>query len=436
MGPRSLYTKILAIGGGLTLFTLSVHSFYPTASLTQFSFLTARRGTCSPKSYADGEWIHRPRTSDTLMVNREDALRYAGFEGCASSREYYWHLAADNEEHWNRFPDVNSWQWQPKQPECHIQDMQPLDLLRELVEEGGWLLIGDSITEGHFFSLSCMLHPHVRATPDYRENEYWDRAWPQNLYFDPGSPLISRLNLPVGFSFANTPLVTFRRVDLLLEKHQLIDLHHRLYVEPANFSLFSDEAVWSLDPAEYTSIFTSPEANYKTMVVSTAGHWTTTLFDGYRDEAKTETGFGIEGVIQFFSQAAKKWANDVQRRLTDEKRRNPGKPERQVVVRAYLPGHEDCHDEFKPWDEIKPFVWNWWNWGSIWEFNEVFEELLSLSKYPNIHYLAIDRPARLRPDAHVPSDCLHIMAGAGVLEGWSHYIWHFVTREIGARRIR
>lgn len=22
------------------------------------------------------------------------------------------------------------------------------------------------------------------------------------------------------------------------------------------------------------------------------------------------------------------------------------------------------------------------------------------------------------------------MAGAGVLEGWSHYIWHYVTREI------
>jgi len=69
-------------------------------------------------------------------------------------------------------------------------------------------------------------------------------------------------------------------------------------------------------------------------------------------------------------------------------------------------------------------------------------------EYPDVHFLAIERPARLRPDAvslfdpfisfiylsftqHATGDCLHIMAGAGVLEGWTHYIWHYVSKELG-----
>ncbi|KAJ7163783.1 hypothetical protein C8R43DRAFT_988637 [Mycena crocata] len=435
MSPRSLYSKILAVGGGFTLLMAGHTVFYSImASPSAFSFFG---GTCSPRSYANGEWVYNPRTSNTSMSHPDDVLHFAGFEGCASSREYYWHLSADDKKLRDRFPDVNSWRWQPDERECKIEDMHQEDLVSELVEQGGWLLIGDSITEGHFFSLSCVLYPHVRATPDYIENPYFDRAWPQNLYLDPDSPLIPKLTLPDGFSVANTPLVTFRRVDLLLGKQQLVDLHHSLYVESANFSLFSDEATWSLDSAEYMNIFTAPlpQGNYKTMVVSTAGHWTTTLFSGYRDEDQAETGYGIEGLLKFFGHAATRWATNVQEMLIEDRQRNPRR-NRQVVVRAYLPGHEDCHQELQPWDEIKPMVWNWWNWGSIWEFNEVFERVLTNPKYPDIHYLAIDHPARLRPDAHVPSDCLHIMSGAGVLEGWSHYIFHFVTRELRARRIR
>ncbi|KAJ7727967.1 hypothetical protein B0H16DRAFT_1589958, partial [Mycena metata] len=301
--------------------------------------------------------------------------------------------------------------------------MQQADLVRELVE-GGWLLVGDSITEGHFFSLSCILSPHVRATPNYIENPNFDRAWPQNLYLKPDSALVSDLTFPEGFSIAETPLVTFRRVDLLLGKQQLVNLHRELYPEPANFSLFSDEAVWTLEPTEYLSMLTAPlpSGNYKTMVVSTARHWTTSVFSGYRNESEAESGSGIAGLIRFFGHAMGKWAVNVQEVLTEDKLR-------QVVVRAYLPGHEGSHNELAPWEEVKPFAWNRWNWGNIWEFNEVFERVLSDPKYSDIHHLAIDHPARLRPDAHTTSDCLHIMAGAGVLEGWSHYIWHFVSRE-------
>ena len=66
------------------------------------------------------------------------------------------------------------------------------------------------MTENHFFSLSCILHPHVIATPDYTGPEY-DRGYPQNLYLDPDSSLIPSLHFPPGFSIERTPLVSFRR---------------------------------------------------------------------------------------------------------------------------------------------------------------------------------------------------------------------------------
>lgn len=69
----------------------------------------------------------------------------------------------------------------------------------------------------HFFSLSCTLYPHVIATPDYSgDNAYFDRAWPQNLYLNPKSPLISSLRFPPGFDTEKTPLVTFRRWVLVI----------------------------------------------------------------------------------------------------------------------------------------------------------------------------------------------------------------------------
>lgn len=177
--------------------------------------------------------------------------------------------------------------------------------------------------------------------------------------------------------------MTFRRVDLLFEKSELVDLHRKVNNPPEGFTLFSDEATWDLSPTYYLDLFTGslPQANYGTMVVSTGGHWTTTLFSGFKDEAATQSGYGINNVIAFFKHAMHSWAKQVQHRLdVDEGYIRRGyirglgtRGKRRVVARAYLPGHEDCHDFKKPWTTIQPFVWNWYNWGNIWEFNQVFE---------------------------------------------------------------
>lgn len=367
-----------------------------------------------------------------------------GLQGCAADREYTWHLGTDHEDEWGRFPSVNSYQWVPSN-QCRINPLNGASIVKHMVEKGGWLLLGDSITEQHFFSLSCILYPHVRATPNYTENPYFDRAWVQNLYLSPTSPLLAELDFPMGFSIETTPLVTFHRVDLLFNQHDLDAIYRRTLIpedafginseqELANKTLFSEEQAWSMSPSEYMPKFLGDtEFNYGTLVVSTAGHWTTTLMSAFRDEdAGEEAGYGIANVESFFEIAMREWAFQVQEAIRDYRSKGGSRP-KQVVVRAYLPGHEDCHNHHEPWTEIEPYERRWYNWPWIRDFNEIFKAILQSSEYPDVFFLPIDRPGRLRPDAHAAGDCLHVLTGPGVIEGWSHYIWHFVSHEVTGR---
>ncbi|PCH35913.1 hypothetical protein WOLCODRAFT_107936 [Wolfiporia cocos MD-104 SS10] len=477
MGPRSSAARTLQLAA-LAALALAAYVLYttpllshPLRALAALAPQPRVRASCPPRAYANGSWVPRATVpvstarADLRMHAPEDALAFAGFDGCASSREFWWHLAADKESLWDRFPGVTSWEWMPAE-DCDLRPFSAAALVKDLVETGGWLLIGGerpsrvlySVTENHFFSLSCLLYPHVRATPNYTENPYFDRAWPQHLYLDPSSPLLPALSLPRGFSIADTPLVTFRRVDLLLDKEELEALHAERYTasgaaeDASGVSgtaasagelppLFSEEAFWSLSPAFYVRelLLAPAPLRYGTLVISTGGHWTTTLLSGLADASLPANG--IENVIAFFGRAMEAWAARVQRMLDEhregERRKSwwarSGGAEKRVVVRAYLPGHEDCHDEREPWTAWKPYRWNWYNWANIGEMNGVFESVLASLRFPDIHFLPIDRPALLRPDAHVASDCLHIMTGAGVLEGWTHYIWQFVSRELPGR---
>ena len=249
------------------------------------------------------------------------------------------------------------------------------------------------MTENHFFSLSCLLYPHVIATPNYTLNPYFDRAWPQNLYLNPESPLVEKLNPPEGFNISLTPLVTFRRVDLLLTTEQLENIYHT--VEPQHtsqqgFSLLGGDQVWEIPPSEYLALFTAPlpAANYGTLVVSTAGHWTVGTFSGLKDDSLPFGG--IDRVLALFTDAMPLWARMVQGWLTRAEHAaessegggsvTKGGRRRQVIVRAYLPGHNNCHNIFTPWtlyeqeNDTLPY-----NWGQIKLFNKIFEVYLSCS---------------------------------------------------------
>ncbi|KAF6765448.1 hypothetical protein DFP72DRAFT_797889 [Ephemerocybe angulata] len=444
-------------------------------------------GTCTPEEYAQGQWVRRPywtrpgplsRTNasdqsyyDLLhgahgpekMAAKEDILKFARLEGCASGGEYIWNqLAASKEEQWDRFPKALDWEWVPG-GRCTggggFREWVVEDVLRDLVEGGGWLLVGDSITGNHFFSISCLLYPHVV----WRKEDSKERDALQSLYLNASSPLASGFQYPADFNVTTTPLISFKRVDLLWSIEDLVEMHRKhhpeFYVKNETFKLFGSEPVWTISPDAYLDIFLGPAAtaNYKAMVVSTAGHWTTNLFRGYHKTSGSDLApaaaspsspsesfedveplLGYDGLLVFFKEVMVRWAKAVQLRLDAHaslESTAESAPQRQVLVRAYMAGHADCHKQREPFTEVKPVV-NMWNWSEFWRYNRIWTDLLSPSTgskprpYENVHFLDLDRPGALRPDGHVAADCLHIMTGSGVLEGWTHYIWHYVTKQI------
>lgn len=370
---------------------------------------THPKGTCSPEDYSAGSWKPAHKfPPGTKMKDKTDAIAFGGYEGCAADREFFWHLGTDRPDQWkNRFPMAYDHVWSPGEG-CNIRPLDREALVTDLVQKGGWLLVGDSVTENHFFSLSCLLYPHVRATPNYTENPYFERDWQQNLYLLPTSPLVPKLKFPEGFSIENTPLVTFRRVDFLLSREELERLYDAVYPSGSNPPLFSEEAFWTLSPSEYLAQFTSKENNYQTMIVNSAGHWTVNVLQAMKDvESK---GGGVGNILHFFQHATAMWADLVQKHLDKSDRKD-----RQVVVRAYLSGHENCFNLFEPYTYIHEYTTQWWNWNWITEYNYIFQVcmllaagiialiqsqwLLNSALYPNIHFLSIDRPGMLRPDA-------------------------------------
>ena len=158
--PRSLSVKLLALFAVLSVLYVG-HSLIPSdykPDLSSLRFPASRvRGTCPPRSYAAGKWVPKPPpTNRTDFKASSDAFEFLGFEGCASTREIFWHLAADKERLWDRFPGVSSWRWQPAS-DCDIRDLDPAVLVKDLVEKGGWLLIG-----GESAFSSCDRRPQCR----------------------------------------------------------------------------------------------------------------------------------------------------------------------------------------------------------------------------------------------------------------------------------
>jgi len=453
LSQRNVTAKLILIGGLIT-FLLTIYTLHPSSSKLRDSvsgiFSIKEQSRCTPEQWSSGQWTKRnpPRTHKQNATSVADVLEFEGFEGCASDREYKWHLSADNDQ-LGRFPTVASYEWTPSE-ECHARRFDRAEVIRDMVENGGWLLIGDSVSEGHFFSLSCLLYPHVRATPNYTENPYFDRAWPQNLYLNPDSPLVSSLHPPEGFNISLTPLVTFRRVDLLLTQDQLRDVHRNLHPDEAfrpDFQLFGDEPVWELLPTEYLDMLTAPlpEANYGTLVASTAGHWTVGTISGLKNTSLP--GDGIQNVMEFFGEAMGVWAGMVDGYMQGSEKTTrevvqrgggimtKGGRRRRVLLRAYLPGHDGCHNIQEPWSWYEQGSMRLpYNWGEIPGLNKIFQNVVKQKKSDYIHFLPIDRPGQLRPDSHAGGDCLHLMSGSGVVEGWSEYIWHYVTRELEPTR--
>ena len=139
---RSLSIRLVALlFTAVGLHLLLTTFFYDVAPL-RYSLFRGPRGSCPPDAWAAGRWVAQPPpTNRTHMNTTTEAFEFLGLEGCASNRELWWHLGADAERLFDRFPGVASWRWEPPRA-CDIQDLGAAALVKHLVEDGGWMLVG------------------------------------------------------------------------------------------------------------------------------------------------------------------------------------------------------------------------------------------------------------------------------------------------------
>lgn len=142
LSPRHLSVKVIAFGA-LTTVAVTVYTFSSSLRLSNWSsiFASRQRSTCTPEAWNSGYWTYSPNTDLPALTNADQALVFAGFEGCAGDREYYWHLGTDHEEQWDRFPNVSSYRWQPSS-ECDVRPLNGAAMVKDMVENGGWLMLG------------------------------------------------------------------------------------------------------------------------------------------------------------------------------------------------------------------------------------------------------------------------------------------------------
>ena len=141
--PRRAVAVAILVPFSLLTYILNAGAFRESG--LRYPWTAAQRhSTCTPAQYGNGSWTLRNNVdvNSTVMTAPEDALRFAGFEGCASSREFFWHLAADREEQYDRFPAAQSWDWVPGAGCEWLPPLNPEALVRQLVEDGGWYLVG------------------------------------------------------------------------------------------------------------------------------------------------------------------------------------------------------------------------------------------------------------------------------------------------------
>jgi len=126
----------------LTLYGLRRDSFADEFQLSWDSLNDTPKDKCPPLAYALGKWVWAPKTNITEMTDKRQVTSFGGFHSCAADREYDWHLGTDQKDKFFRSPKVQSYAWQPSSRCANLRPMDSASMVRDLVEKGGWYLVG------------------------------------------------------------------------------------------------------------------------------------------------------------------------------------------------------------------------------------------------------------------------------------------------------
>ncbi|EFP84686.1 uncharacterized protein PGTG_10845 [Puccinia graminis f. sp. tritici CRL 75-36-700-3] len=378
--------------------------------------------TCTSKLWSNGHWVRRNETSMPLpppIRSQAQAMKVSNFptHSCASNRLPLTNTGIprfenDTAEYWDWRYRVSSYDWRSGCEDAGIPvkpHPSPEQLLNTLVNEGGWLMIGDSLSAQWFMSLSCYLAPYVIAVPHFTPETPWNAT--QHLYLDNTTSLVQNMELPLGFNINTTPLVSILRSGLLLSKPEIKEVIEKHKLIDDDKPMFGPEKVFDMHTSEYTADFLDPKLRYSKMIASSGAHYTAMLF---QDRP-------FHQIAEIFHYNFERWAEIMSEVLKDP--RSKGK---KILYRTATAGHDKCNLERKgPWNEEKILETPVWNWQVIPLFNKIADSVLTALNQPRLELMAIERPAMMRPDGHILIDCLHFTVGAGIIEGWTDFLYNY-----------
>lgn len=124
---------------------LSIASWQPDTSSFHIRFdRSAQKVTagerCSPQAWSNGGWVRKPDAKQ--MIEADDVYEISGFLGCGSNRDVLWHLGNGDPKQFGWRGNVSAYDWAPGAGCPKMPSSWREDLVVDLVENGGWLLIG------------------------------------------------------------------------------------------------------------------------------------------------------------------------------------------------------------------------------------------------------------------------------------------------------
>ncbi|MBW0468513.1 hypothetical protein O181_008228 [Austropuccinia psidii MF-1] len=379
--------------------------------------------TCTPKLWSDGRWRQRNMSSMPMqppISTFSQLLQVSNFPGefCASNRLPFTNTALprlenDTVEFWDWRYRVSSYEWQSGCEEAGLSPKpspKPEELVERLVTEGGWLFIGDSLSAQWFMSLSCFLAPYVDSVPFWTADVPWNAT--QHLYLKPNTTLTQRIRLPTDFEILTTPIVSILRSGLLLSKPEIEEIVTKNNLVTDELPLWGEDLVFDMKPSQYLADFLNPKLRYSRLIASAGAHYTQRLF---QDRP-------LHKIAEIFHYNFEHWAQLMIKALEDPRAKN-----KKILYRTATAGHHECNNarQTGPWNEEKVLETLVWNWQTIPLFNKIADAVLTALNKPRLELLSIDRPAMLRPDGHILIDCLHFTVGAGIIEGWTDYVYNY-----------
>lgn len=397
-----------------------VSVFYPKPSATR---PIENQNVCNSKLWANGRWEKRNATSMPLsppIWSVPQAMKVSNFptDQCASNRLPLTNTAIprlenNTREFWDWRYQVSSYKWHSGCEQAGIPAKPhptPEELLHSFINEGGWLMIGDSLSAQWFMSLSCYLAPYVRAVPFFTPDTPWNAT--QHLYLNNASSYVQDMTLPADFDINTTPLVSILRSGLLLAKSQIKEIIVENNLITDNKPMFGEEKVFDMHTDDYTADFLNPKLRYSKMIASAGAHYTQMLF---QDRP-------FHQIAEIFHHNFEHWAQLMIKVLKDPRSKN-----KQIYYRTATAGHDKCYlaRANGPWNEEKVLDTPVWNWQWIPLFNKIADSVLTSLNEPKPILLSLERPAMLRPDAHIIIDCLHFTVGSGIIEGWTDYVYNY-----------